>query len=104
MLIEGYLAKIHTYPKDEIKIVVTVSAKSILAPSWGLLEAYKAGRFTWGVYERIFRLQMTKSPEAMAEMRRIKELAKIKDVRLICYEKEYPCHRFILIEIINEMV
>ena len=37
---------------------------------------------------------------------KLKEIAKIskhKNVRLMCYEKEFPCHRFILIEIIKEI-
>ena len=37
----------------------------------------------------------------MAELKRLKELATDNDVYLICYEKNYPCHRFILIDLIN---
>ena len=102
MLKEGYLAKIRTYPKNEIKIVVTRTAKSVLAPSWDLLNDYKDKLIDWQEYERRFRKEM-KSPEAVKEMQRIKELAKTKDIRLICYEKNYPCHRFILIDLINSV-
>lgn len=102
MLIDGYLAKFKTYSKDEELIVVTAVAKSILAPSWVLLNDYKTGRINWKEYERRFRIEMLK-PEAIKEMQRIKELAKTKTVRLICYEKQYPCHRFILIDMIKEL-
>lgn len=102
MLKEGYLAKLKTYPKGEIKIVVTRTAKSVLAPSWDLLNSYKDSLTDWHEYERRFRREM-ENPEAVKEMRRIKELAKTRDVRLICYEKNYPCHRFILMDLINSM-
>ena len=104
MLKEGYLAKMHTYPKDEIKIVVTATANSILAPSWDLLKAYQAGKVTWNEYTRRFKTEMMTNPKAMKTMKGIKELAKTEDVRLICYEKQRPCHRFILKDMINEMI
>jgi len=103
MLLEGYLAKKHTYPKDEIQIVVTATAKSVLAPSWDLLKAYKSGKVTWGEYVEKYKEQIMANPEAIKEMLRIKKLAKTKDVRLICYEKNYPCHRFILLEMIQSL-
>lgn len=102
MLKEGYLAKMKTYPKDEIKIVVTRTVKSVLAPSRELLNDYRDGLIDWQGYEGRFRKEM-ESPEAIKEMRRIKELTKTRDVRLICYEKNYPCHRFILMDLINSM-
>jgi len=104
MLKEGYLAKKKTYPKDEIQIIVTATAKSVLAPSWDLLNDYKAGKVDCDGYIRRFTVEMMTNPEAIKEMRRIKELVKTKNVRLICYEKEYPCHRYILIELINELI
>jgi len=102
MLKEGYLAKMNTYPKNEVKIVVTRTAKSVLAPSWNLLNDYKDGLIDWQEYERRFREEM-KNPESIKEMRKIKKLAETSDVRLICYEKNYPCHRFILIDLISSM-
>jgi uncharacterized protein YeaO (DUF488 family) len=99
MLLEGYLAKLKTYPKDEIKIEVTRSSGSILAPSWELLNDYKTGKIDWTAYEKRFTNEMTK-PIAIREMLRIKLLAETKDVRLICYEKNPPCHRFILLRMI----
>ena len=104
MLKEGYLAKKKTYPKGEIHIVVTATAKSILAPSWDLLNDYKDGKVDWDEYVRRFTVEMMTNPEAIQVMRRIKELAKTKDIRLICYEKQYPCHRYILIYLINELI
>lgn len=102
-LLEGYLAKKKTYPKHEVHIVVTATAKSILAPSWDLLNDYKDKKINWKGYTGRYTMEMMTNPEAIKEMRRIKELAQANDVRLICYEKQYPCHRFILIQLINSL-
>lgn len=42
------------------------------------------------------------NPACIAIMREIKKLAEAKDVYLICYEKEYPCHRFLLLDMIKK--
>lgn len=101
MILEGYLAKLKTYPEDEIKIVVTATAKSVLAPSWEILNAYKEKRITWREYAECYINEICNSGVAIAEVRRIKSLAVLKHVRLICYEKQYPCHRFILRRLIQ---
>lgn len=99
MLLEGYLANLKNYPKDEIKIEVTRSSGSILAPSWELLNDYKSGKIDWTGYERRYINEMT-NPKAIMEMLRIKSLSETTNVRLICYEKNPPCHRFILLRMI----
>jgi len=43
------------------------------------------------------------SPKAVAKLKEIEKLAEEKDVRLICYEKNPPCHRFILVDLINSL-
>lgn len=49
-------------------------------------------------------LKEMKNPKSIADMQRIKEVAKEKDVFLVCYEPEgYSCHRHLLIEIINTL-
>jgi len=103
MLKEGYLAKMHTYPRDEIKIVVTATNEAVLAPSWDLLNDYKDKKIDWNEYIRRFKAEMMTNPEAIKVMRGIKELAKTEDVRLICYERQYPCHRYILLELIASL-
>ena len=101
MLKEGYIAKWREYPKDEIKI--RVARPSVLAPSKQLLEDWKEGKISWEEYEERFRKEILSNPKALKKLREIKELAKKKDVRLICYEKNPPCHRFILIEMIKNL-
>lgn len=101
MLKEGYIAKRNEYPDDEIK--VRVARPSVLAPSKELLKDWKDGRIDWTEYERRFREEILNNPKAMAKLREIKRLAETEDVRLICYEKNPPCHRFILIELANTL-
>ena len=101
MIKEGYLAKWNSYPKDEIKIAVTRTAKSPLSPSWELLNDYKNGKIDWKQYTKRFKEEILANPEALEKLEEIRELAKTKTVRLICYEKNPPCHRFILLEMLE---
>ena len=98
---EGYIAKWNDYPKDEVK--VRVAHPSFLGPSKELLKDVKEGKIEWPEYERRFREEILKNPKAVGMLRALKKLSKTKTVRLICYEKFAPCHRFILIEMIKEL-
>lgn len=97
---EGYIGKWSRYAKDEVKI--RVARPSVLAPSERLLKRWKGGKIDWAEYERRFREEILSNP-AVAKLREIKKLAEEKDVRLICYEKNPPCHRFILIDMVREL-
>ena len=99
MLKETYLANLATIPIEAERI--KVARPSILAPSKQLLRDWKAGNIIWAEYEARFKRQILSNPEAVKYMRSIKKLASKVDVYLYCYEKQPPCHRFILIELIN---
>lgn len=103
MLLEGYLAQLKSYPEDECKIFVTRTAHSILAPSRELFEDYKNGKIGWEEYEKRFRKEMYANPQVIDYLKRLGLFAKTYNVRLICYEKKYPCHRFILMDMISEI-
>lgn len=98
---EGYIANWKNYPKNEIKI--RVARPSILAPSNELLEDWKKGKITWEEYEKRLKEEIYSNPKAVERLKEIKKLVETKDVRLICYEKKPPCHRFTLITMIEEM-
>lgn len=99
MLKETYLANLATIPIEAER--VRVARPSILAPSKSLLADWKAKKISWAEYERRYKRQILSNPEAVKYMRAIKELASKVDVYLYCYERQPPCHRFILIELIN---
>ncbi len=84
-------------------IKVRVARPSVLSASKGLFNDYKEGRIDWKEFEKRFRTEMLSNPKAVAELKRLKELSEEKDVYLICYEKTYPCHRYILIDLIHEL-
>lgn len=102
-LLEGYRALVrwNKYPSDEIK--VNVFRPYVLSPSKKLLQDYKEAGIDWAEYEVRFHREIKGNPVAMKKLREIKELSEERDMRLICYEKNPPCHRFLLIEMINEL-
>lgn len=108
---DGYLAKFDKYPDNEEKILVMRGrGNDELAPSKGLLDDYKklekkCGN-RWEAWKRSHYESRFKEKVREKESRkRIKEIAQKvasgKNVRLICYEKGPPCHRFILKELIG---
>lgn len=103
MLKESYLANVRNLPKDAIKITVTRRAGHILSPSKNLLKDYKDGSINWEQYVERFKREMN-NDECIAAMRKIKWMAKDKQVYLICYEKDpYRCHRSLLLDMISKL-
>lgn len=103
MLKETYLANIKNLPKGSMIMRVTRSEGHPLSPSRELLDKYRKEEITWDEFTIEFKNEMQKCPFCQTMMKSIKEIAKKKDVYLCCYEKKYPCHRFLLIEMINNM-
>ncbi len=103
MLKESYLANMKNLPKDSIKIIVTRTEKSLLSPSWVLLNDYKSGKIDWEGYTKRFKQEMDSNIHRNM-MREIKKLSMTKDVYLICFEAPGKnCHRHILMEMINNV-
>jgi uncharacterized protein YeaO (DUF488 family) len=89
-------------PGAEI-IEVTRSVGHVLSPSRSLLDLYRAKAIDWDEYVRMFVKEMAK-PECIAEMKRIGELAKTREVYLVCFERVGHCHRFLLMDMIGKLV
>jgi len=100
-LLEGYIAQWKNYPKDEIK--VRVARPSILAPSKELFNDMKEGLISLDSFREKFTKQIRENPEAMKALRHYAVISKTQDVRLICYEKNPPCHRFMLMDMIRSI-
>jgi len=98
MLRETYLANLRNLPPGAL--TVRVARPSLLSPSLALLKDWKAGKITWPEYESRFKAEIMTRPGAVEKMREIKESAAREDVYLFCYEKNPPCHRFILLKLI----
>ena len=118
MLKESYVAKLKTLPKDAIKI--DVGHPSIFAPSEELLSDFNQlkGKFmkkgmsehearkkAWEQthFEDRYKEQVSSKPRLINRLKEIKKLADKKDVYLYCYCGSFPCHRFILIDMIKKL-
>ena len=100
---ETYFANLGNVKKMDpgaVIIDVTRRAGSVLSPSWDMLNAYKAKKIDWDGYISRFLREMD-NPECRAEMLRIGELARTKDVYLVCFERVGNCHRFLLVDMIK---
>jgi hypothetical protein len=100
---ETYLGNIENVRRADpgaVIIDVTRRAGSVLSPSWDMLNVYKAGKITWDGYVSRFVKEMD-NPVSRAEMLRIGELARTKDVNLVCFERVGNCHRFLLVDMIK---
>jgi len=100
---ESYIANWKNIPDNGTVYKVRVARPSILSPSKELLDDYKNKRIDWNGYEKRFRKEILSNPKVMNELSILKTISKFKDVYLICYEKKYPCHRFILMDMIKEL-
>jgi uncharacterized protein YeaO (DUF488 family) len=100
---ETYFANLGNVKKmdpEAVIIDVTRRAGSVLSPSWYMLNDYKAGKMTWDGYISRFLREMD-NPECKTEMLKIGELARTKEVYLVCFERVGNCHRFLLVDMIK---
>jgi uncharacterized protein YeaO (DUF488 family) len=100
---ETYLGNVENVKKanpDAVLIDVTRRAGSVLSPSWDMLNEYFARKITWDGYISKFVKEMN-NPVSRAEMLRIGELARTRDVYLTCFERVGNCHRFLLVDMIK---
>ena len=67
------------------------------------MNAYKAKKIEWVGYIVRFKREMD-NPECRVEMLRIGELARTKDVYLVCFERVGNCHRFLLVDMIKGLM
>ncbi len=112
MIDTGYFAKIKTYKKTDILIIISryypryappgLLFKPEFAPSAVLLSDWKAGLITWEQYEARYRAEMDDPVIQRRIMAYAKRMESEQVHRFLCHEKEYPCHRFILKAIIEE--
>lgn len=118
MLKESYVAKLKSLPNDAIKIAV--GYPSVFSPSETLLREFNeiktklmkrgmtepdARENAWQQteFEKRYRREIVSKPEVIDKLKEIRELAETKDVFLYCYCGKTPCHRFILIDIIQHL-
>lgn len=105
MLHESYKRNIRELRKinPNIKVIdVTPTSNSPLSPSPELMSAHRNGNITWEVFTEKFRNEMN-TPTIEGMLLDIANQAAKAEVYLICYEARGNCHRFILLDLVEEI-
>jgi len=91
----GYIAKWNEYPTDEVKI--RVCRPGPLGTPKDLGKLWTDQKITWDEFELRYLLHVMMNKKAHQRLMEILAMLKEgKTVRLMCYEREAPCHRFTL--------
>jgi len=94
-ILEGYIAKWNEYPTDEVK--VRVARPGPLGVPKKLWQLAKDKKITWEEYEMRYLVHVIMNDKARNKLLEVAQMLKEgKTVRLMCYEKNPPCHRFTL--------
>ncbi|KYK25345.1 hypothetical protein AYK25_09585 [Thermoplasmatales archaeon SM1-50] len=118
MLKESYVAKLKTLPKNAIKIAV--GYPSIFSPSNELLKQFneiknklmkkgmaesEARKKAWQQtdFKQRYQKEINSKPDVITKLKEIKKLAEKEEVYLYCYCGKKPCHRFLLIDMIQKL-
>ena len=110
MIKETHLsAKKRTIPKGDLIFDISGSRKgrrsiSPLAPSHLLLEDWDNDRMRWKEYVEKYFLQLYHDQTAGSLLEEIISISMERDVWLVGLEKEYPCHRFLLMQILEKVL
>jgi len=98
-----------TIPKGDLFFDISGFGKgrrsiSPLAPSRALLEDWNNDRIRWKEYVEKYFLQLYHDQRADSLLKEIISLSMERDVWLVGLEKNYPCHRFLLKQIIEKVL
>lgn len=114
MIAEGYFGQIKNYPETDWLICVArkypwfvkrnvMGHLPSLAPSKELLADWKAGNIDWDTYDSRFRLEIGEAGQSISDLAYVGiKHEQGETVRLMCWEKNPPCHRFILLDMLSE--
>jgi len=98
MIYESYIAKIGVVPKAERFLVNRNRGHNELSPSQPLLKEYKDGKLSWDQFHSRFLSELT--DQSWSTLESLAKRSLKENICLICYERDFPCHRFILIELL----
>jgi uncharacterized protein YeaO (DUF488 family) len=110
MIKETYLAvRKKTVPPADVVLDISRFRKkegeiSPLAPSRELLNDWNQDRLTWKDYVERYYQELKERKQASSVIQQIADRAAQQDVWLVCMEKEYPCHRFLVKETVERIL
>lgn len=96
-------------PKGDVVFDVSGLGKgrqrtTLLAPSRKLLEDWNEDRIRWKEYVERYFQQLYHDQEAMSLLQEVISLSVERDVWLVGLEKDYPCHRFLLKQVVEKVL
>jgi uncharacterized protein YeaO (DUF488 family) len=105
MLKQAYKRQLKEIKKEDPNahyIDVTRTANSPLSPSWDLQSDLKKERIDWDTYVKKFKDEMITKSVTQILLDIAREASK-KNVYLVCFEDSKFCHRFILMDMIEDL-
>jgi uncharacterized protein YeaO (DUF488 family) len=92
------------YMTNSIVEFVMRSCCHKLSPSYQLINDYQSKKITWKEFSIRYIGEMN-NEICIKEMKRIKNISKIKDIYIVCSCSNdlHYCHRFILLDLINKI-
>jgi uncharacterized protein YeaO (DUF488 family) len=74
-----------------------------LGPTPELLQALEARRISWGAFADAYRAQLATVPASSEALATLRDLERRSGrVTLFCHERQPPCHRFVLLDIVRK--
>jgi uncharacterized protein YeaO (DUF488 family) len=74
-----------------------------LGPTPDLLQALEARRISWLAFAGAYRTQLATVPASIVALATLRDLEQRSGrVTLFCHERQPPCHRFVLLEILQK--
>ena len=101
MIYESYIAKIRDVPTAERFLVNRNRGHNELSPNEALLRDFKSGKLPWDGFRSRFLSELTE--ESWQTLHSLVDRSSKENICLICYERDFPCHRFILIELLIDL-
>lgn len=90
-----------TWPRGVAYERVDVWLKE-LGPTTEQLRALESGQMHWGTFGLAYVEGLRTRPAAQEALAQLRALEKGSGkVTLLCHEKEYPCHRFLLLDVLD---
>ena len=104
-----YSIKNKVIPQEDVVLDISRFRKrkadiSPLAPSQELLDDWNQGRIVWKEYVERYYQELRENEAVHSLIQHIADLAAREDVWLVCMEKQYPCHRFLVKEVIERIL
>jgi uncharacterized protein YeaO (DUF488 family) len=74
-----------------------------LGPTRDLLEGLESRRLTWMAFADAYRAQIATRSASVDDLAMLRDLERRSGkVTLFCHERQPPCHRFLLLELLNQ--